>query len=82
MRKAQRLKSLAVLIVLLSGWAAKSQTPAAIIDSLSKQTNDRLPVDEYIRNCFTIADNFMEIDQYDSAQLWLNSKEVQPCRFC
>lgn len=28
--------------------------------------------EKYIRNSFTLADRYMEIDEYDSAQLWLN----------
>lgn len=27
---------------------------------------------QYLKNCFAIADNFMDINQYDSSQIWLN----------
>jgi signal transduction histidine kinase len=49
-----------------------AQQAAVIIDSLKKQTITAKQDDNYVKNCFTIADNFMELDQYDSAQLWLN----------
>ena len=42
------------------------------VDSLKKQINNTQQDDKYINTCFAIADNFMEINQYDSAQLWLN----------
>lgn len=48
-----------------------AQKPIEIIDSLKREianAND----EKYISSCFTIADNYMEIDHYDSAQLWLN----------
>jgi signal transduction histidine kinase len=49
-----------------------AQQSAAVIDSLKKQTTNAAQDDGYVKNCFAIADNFMELDQYDSAQLWLN----------
>jgi signal transduction histidine kinase len=49
-----------------------AQQAAATVDSLKKQTINAVQDDKYIKNCFAIADNFMELDQYDSAQLWLN----------
>jgi signal transduction histidine kinase len=49
-----------------------AQQAAATIDSLKKQTINAAQDDKYVKNCFAIADNFMELDQYDSAQLWLN----------
>jgi signal transduction histidine kinase len=49
-----------------------AQQSAAVIDSLKKQTTNAAQDDKYVKNCFVIADNFMELDQYDSAQLWLN----------
>jgi signal transduction histidine kinase len=59
------------LIVLLSLMAtdAFAQTQKSI-DSLKKLLTTTSK--EYVRNCFLIADNFMDIDYYDSAQLWLN----------
>ncbi|MGC4101470.1 tetratricopeptide repeat-containing sensor histidine kinase [Ferruginibacter sp.] len=35
---------------------------------VQQQGNDSL----YVRTCFFIADNYMDIEQYDSAQIWLN----------
>ncbi len=46
--------------------------PANTIDSLKKVITANTKEAEYVKICFAIADNFMEIDQYDSAQLWLN----------
>lgn len=35
----------------------------------------------YISTCFSIADSFMDLDQYDSAQIWLNKvSEVLPLK--
>ncbi len=45
----------------------------AIIDSLQKKMLTQHTEEEYINNSFSIADNFMELDQYDSAQQWLNN---------
>jgi signal transduction histidine kinase len=53
-----------------------AQQAVATIDSLKKQTINVAQDDKYIKNCFAIADNFMELDQYDSAQLWLNKIAV------
>jgi len=56
-----------------------AQNIAATIDSLKKNTGDAKESEQYIKNCFAIADNFMEIDQYDSSQTWLNKiAEVLP----
>jgi len=56
-----------------------AQNIPATIDSLKKNTGTPKEDDQYIKNCFAIADNFMEIDQYDSSQTWLNKiAEVLP----
>ena len=49
-----------------------SQTISQTIDSLKKEILNIEQEDKNIKLYFSIADNFMEIDQYDSAQLWLN----------
>ncbi len=49
-----------------------AQQAAAPIAALNKQTINANQDDKYIKNCFAIADNFMNLNQYDSAQLWLN----------
>jgi signal transduction histidine kinase len=49
-----------------------SQTISQRIDSLKKEILNIEQEDKKIKIYFAIADNFMEIDQYDSAQLWLN----------
>jgi signal transduction histidine kinase len=49
-----------------------SQTISQKIDSLKEQVVKIKEQDKHIKTYFAIADNFMEIDQYDSAQLWLN----------
>ncbi|WP_462248636.1 tetratricopeptide repeat-containing sensor histidine kinase [Ferruginibacter sp.] len=49
-----------------------SQTISHTIDSLKKEILNIEQEDKNIKIYFAIADNFMEIDQYDSAQLWLN----------
>src|SRR5215218_6746725 len=56
-----------------------AQQISSTIDSLKKNIGDAKENDQYIKNCFAIADNFMEIDQYDSSQTWLNKiAEVLP----
>ena len=65
-------KVLAIIIFLFTAVFVRGQSPSRIIDSLVAITDDNLPVDRYVSHCFTIADNYMEIDHYDSAQLWLN----------
>jgi signal transduction histidine kinase len=42
------------------------------IDSLKGVVNNAVSDENYIHTCFKIADDFMEINLYDSAQLWLN----------
>lgn len=42
------------------------------IDSLKKVADNAVSDENYINACFKIADDFMEINLYDSAQLWLN----------
>lgn len=42
------------------------------IDSLKKEVGHAKDNEQYVALCFSIADDFMDIDQYDSAQLWLN----------
>ncbi len=49
-----------------------SQTVSQTIDSLKKEILNIKQEDRNIKIYFAIADNFMEIDQYDSAQIWLN----------
>ena len=49
-----------------------SQTVSQTIDSLKKEILNIEQEDKNIKIYFAIADNFMEIDQYDSAQIWLN----------
>lgn len=44
------------------------QIDSAIQKSLQQQKNQAA----YIKTCFFIADEYMNIEQYDSAQLWLN----------
>jgi signal transduction histidine kinase len=51
-----------------------SQKPGqlAIIDSAKKNYTSRAQIDGKVTTAFFIADNFMDMDQYDSAQVWLN----------
>jgi signal transduction histidine kinase len=64
----------ALLIVALLWFCslANSQTPRQLIDSFKKQIDINGDEKKFISHSFAIADNFMEIDHYDSAQLWLN----------
>jgi signal transduction histidine kinase len=49
-----------------------AQQNTTTANSLPPQTITNSQDDTYIKNCFAIADNFMNADQYDSAQIWLN----------
>jgi signal transduction histidine kinase len=62
----------AFLIFLIAASRGNAQAPQQIIDSIKAKIGIAVPADKYIGYCFTIADNFMEIDLYDSSQLWLN----------
>lgn len=46
--------------------------PNITIDSLKKVITAKQNEEAYVKICFAIADNFMEINRYDSAQIWLN----------
>jgi signal transduction histidine kinase len=53
------------------------QIDSAIAKSLQQQKNQAA----FIKTCFFIADEYMNIEQYDSAQLWLNKiHEVLPVK--
>ena len=54
-----------------------SQTISQSIDSLKNKILNLKPEDENIKIYFAIADNFMEIDQYDSAQR--NPSQTRAC---
>lgn len=58
---------LCLLPLLISGQEVQYR-----IDSLKKEVGNAKDDAQYIALCFSIADDFMDIDQYDSAQLWLN----------
>jgi signal transduction histidine kinase len=45
--------------------------PAAV-DSAKNRFANQQNTDDKVKNCFFIADKFMDLDQYDSAQVWLN----------
>jgi signal transduction histidine kinase len=51
-----------------------SQEPGlpALIDSAKRNYASQALTDGKVTTAFFVADNFMDLDQYDSAQLWLN----------
>ncbi len=61
-----------VTVFCINSTTLYAQESAATIDSLKKQTIDAKQDEQYVKYCFAIADNFMDMDLYDSAQLWLN----------
>jgi two-component sensor histidine kinase len=63
---------LSMLLMGIPGVDAHAQSLLRRIDSLKKEVSIVLTEGKYVELCFAIADNFMEIDQYDSAQYWLN----------
>ena len=40
--------------------------------AIKKSTSQQVNESEFLKTCFYIADEYMNIEQYDSAQLWLN----------
>jgi signal transduction histidine kinase len=51
------------------------------VDSLKSMVGNSKGDGVYISTCFSIADSFMDLDQYDSAQIWLNKvSEVLPLK--
>jgi signal transduction histidine kinase len=42
------------------------------IDSAKKIASSKIATDEFIKTCFYIADEYMNAEDYDSAQLWLD----------
>ena len=56
-----------------------AQTTA--IDSAKNIFNKSIKEDAYIRTAFFIADEYMNVEQYDSAQIWLNKiYEILPAK--
>jgi signal transduction histidine kinase len=61
-----------VIVFLFASSCIYSQSNPAGLDSLRKKALNESKQPEYINDCFSVADMFMEINQYDSAQIWLN----------
>jgi signal transduction histidine kinase len=74
MCKKQYLNTLlfckALLVVVSISYAQEGTT--STIDSLKKTLKHNVNINENVKTYFTIADAFMDVDQYDSAQIWLN----------
>ena len=52
-----------------------------IIDSAKKIVGSQQTEPAYIKNAFFIADQYMDVEQYDSAQIWLNKiYEILPAK--
>lgn len=49
-----------------------SQGAITTLDSLKKISINSGNKEQYINYCFSVADVFMEVNQYDSSQVWLN----------
>lgn len=74
-----RLFLISIFIFFYSGLF--SQDGFKKIDSLKRNIPGAQNHDAYISTCFSIADNFMDLDQYDSAQMWLNKiSELLPLK--
>lgn len=74
MCKKQYLNTLlfckALLVVVSISYAQEGTT--STIDSLKKTLKHNVNINVNAKTYFTIADAFMDVDQYDSAQIWLN----------
>lgn len=62
---------LMVCSALLAVVYAPAQTVAEVDSAMASLAHARSDSD-YIRTCFFVADAYMDADQYDSAQIWLN----------
>lgn len=51
---------------------AQERADSKSIDSARTAYNSTNKENDRVNNCFFIADQFMDLDQYDSAQVWLN----------
>jgi len=60
------------LLCCWSQLSAQTASTTYLVDSAKKQYIQHHLVDERVKAAFFIADNFMDIDYYDSAQIWLN----------
>jgi signal transduction histidine kinase len=60
----------ALLVIVSISYAQEGTT--STIDSLKKTLKHSANINENVKTYFTIADAFMDVDQYDSAQIWLN----------
>ena len=74
-----RYSTIALLIVVALVRTPLPAQPSRIIDSL--KDIKAVSSAQKIQTAFLIADNYMEIDRYDSAQVWLNrAAELVPLR--
>jgi signal transduction histidine kinase len=71
--KKSNIAFLILNIFLLLAWYGSKSQKTSPIDS-AKKTIQLYSSNEnnFIATCFIIADNYMDIEQYDSAQVWLN----------
>ncbi len=67
-----KIKLLSFILIIWSGKNCLSQTVLPAIDSAILSTKSKQSEKDFIQTCFFIADNYMEVEQYDSAQIWLN----------
>ncbi|MFN8250669.1 MAG: histidine kinase [Ferruginibacter sp.] len=69
---AGKLFCTAVLIMLFYGLSAQKNPQSSIDSAISVAAKQRAAPGPFTKTCFFIADEYMNIEQYDSAQLWLN----------
>lgn len=74
MCKKQYLNTLLICKVMLVAVSISyaQERGTSTTDSLKKTLKNSSTINENVKTYFTIADAFMDVDQYDSAQIWLN----------
>jgi signal transduction histidine kinase len=60
------------LLLVATGLSAFTQSHFVSRESAIQAFQSAKSMDEQVYACFYVADDYMEVDQYDSAQLWLN----------
>lgn len=65
-------KGLYLVILLLAANVAGGQSRFVSRAAAVRAFQEAKSVEEQVYACFYIADDYMEVDQYDSSQLWLN----------
>lgn len=72
---------LLIPLLLVVGKSSAQSNYSSKVDSVKNVLKKTMNPQEILKNNFTVVEEFMDIDQYDSAQIWLNKiAEIVPVR--